>query len=155
MSVCYRPISSHALESLLWRSLLLYASRAMRNFRRWRILGRNVWPNAYVGRTFDDEISFLKQWVQQRIEWMDRQFISPPSFSIQVGAISRGTKLEVRSRKGQIYYTVDGTDPRALGGAPSPSAKPYKSGIVLNETAKTLIAQHEVRTPSFFGLLAP
>jgi hypothetical protein len=105
-----------------------------RNFRRWRILGRNVWPNAYVGRTFDDEIGFLKQWVQQRIEWMDRQFISPPSFSIQVGAISRGTKLEVRSRKGQIYYTLDGTDPRAPGGAPSPSAKPYKSGIVLNET---------------------
>src|SRR6266404_3406072 len=67
----------------------------VRNFRRWRLLGRNVWPNAYVGRTFSDEIDFLKQWIQQRIEWMDQQFMLPPAFSMQEGAVSRGAKLEL------------------------------------------------------------
>jgi hypothetical protein len=105
-----------------------------RNFRRWRILGRNVWPNAYVGKSFSDEMSFLKQWIQQRIEWIDQQFMLPPSFSMQAGTVNRGAKLELRARKGKVYYTLDGSDPRAPGGAVSNAAKPYKSSIVLDDT---------------------
>ena len=106
-----------------------------RNFRRWRILGRNVWPNAYVGKSFSDEISFLKQWIRQRIEWMDQEFMSPPSFSIKGGTVNPGAKLELRARQGKILYTLDGSDPRAPGGAFSKAAKPYRSGIVLNASA--------------------
>jgi hypothetical protein len=109
-----------------------------RNFRRWRVLGRNVWPNAYVGKTFNDEIDWLKQWIRQRIEWMDQQFVAPPSFSIPAGMVSRGTKLDLRARKGKIYYTFDGTDPRASGGAASPAARSYKSTLVLDETATVI-----------------
>jgi hypothetical protein len=105
-----------------------------RNFRRWRILDHNIWPNAFVGKSFNDEISFLKQWIRQRIEWMDQEFMLPPSFSTQAGTVNRGAKLELRARQGKVYYTLDGSDPRAPGGAISNAAKPYKSNIVLDDT---------------------
>jgi len=105
-----------------------------RNFRRWRVLGRNVWPNAFVGKTFSEEVGFLKQWIRQRIEWMDREFMLPPLFSTRAGTINRGTKLELRAREGRVYYTLDGSDPRAPGGGISKSARLFKSSIVLEDT---------------------
>jgi hypothetical protein len=105
-----------------------------RNFQRWHILGRNVWPDAFVGNSFSDEIDFLKQWIRQRIEWMDHEFMLPPFFSMHAGTVSRGAKLELRARQGKVYYTLDGSDPRAPGGAVSAAARPYKSSIVLNDT---------------------
>jgi CotH kinase protein/Chitobiase/beta-hexosaminidase C-terminal domain len=105
-----------------------------RNFRRWRVLGRSVWPNAYVGRTFHDEIEFMKQWIERRVEWMDQQFLTGPSLSLRAGQIKAGTKLELRAPKGKIYYTLDGTDPRTPGGVVSREALLYKSALVLNES---------------------
>jgi hypothetical protein len=105
-----------------------------RNFRRWRVLGRNVWPNAFVGQSFNDEVSFMKQWIRQRVEWIDQEFMLPPSFSMRAGTVNRGAKLELRVREGKVYYTLDGSDPRAPGGAVSNAAKPYKSSIMLNDT---------------------
>ena len=111
-----------------------------RNFKRWRVLGRNIWPNAFVGENYDDEITFLKRWIQQRIEWMDGEFMLPPAFSLPGGTVGRGAKLEVRGREGKVYYTLDGSDPRAPRGAISATAKPYRSSIVL-ENSTTVIGR--------------
>jgi hypothetical protein len=42
-----------------------------RNFVRWPILNQYVWPNAYIGGTYAKEIAYLKNWVFQRLTWMD------------------------------------------------------------------------------------
>jgi hypothetical protein len=109
-----------------------------RNFQRWPVLGRSIWPNAFVGRSFEEEISFLKRWIQQRMEWMDEAMLLPPVLAGPEGAVDPGTKLEVRARMGKVYYTLDGSDPRAPGGAISPAAKPYDSSIVLNESTTVI-----------------
>ncbi len=44
----------------------------VRNFQRWPVLGIYVWPNQYVGQTYQDEINFLKQWTLARLAWMDQ-----------------------------------------------------------------------------------
>jgi len=106
-----------------------------RNYRRWRILGQNVGPNTYVGRTFSDEVNWMKRWIQTRIEWIDRQFIAAPSFSLKAGAVARGSKLELRAPTGKTYYTLDGSDPRGRGGVVSPAARLYSSAVVLNDAA--------------------
>ena len=116
-----------------WAALLNEAQA--RNFRRWRVLGRSVWPNSFVGQSFEDEVRFLKQWIRQRIEWMDEELMFPPSFSIGGGAVNPGAKLELRAREGKVYYTLDGSDPRAPGGAVAAAARPYKSSIVLEKDA--------------------
>ncbi len=43
----------------------------VRNYKRWPTLGTYVWPNQYIGKTYQDEINFLKQWTQERLSWMD------------------------------------------------------------------------------------
>jgi len=43
-----------------------------RNFDRWHILGSYVWPNAFIGHTYEEEIDFLKTWLATRLNWIDR-----------------------------------------------------------------------------------
>ena len=77
----------------------------------------------------------MKQWTQQRIEWIDRQFLAAPSLSLKAGAVDPGARLDLRAPRGRVYYTLSGTDPRAPGGAVAPGAQLYRSAIVLNENA--------------------
>jgi hypothetical protein len=45
----------------------------IRNFIKWPIIGQYVWPNYYVGPTYEAEIVFLKNWITQRLNWMDNE----------------------------------------------------------------------------------
>jgi len=42
-----------------------------RNYQRWPVLGEWVWPNAYVGETYHDEVDYLKDFMYERLEWVD------------------------------------------------------------------------------------
>ena len=42
-----------------------------RNFNKWPVIGRYVWPNGYVGATYQQEVDYLKDWIAQRLNWMD------------------------------------------------------------------------------------
>ncbi|MFD2933353.1 CotH kinase family protein [Spirosoma flavum] len=46
-----------------------------RNFQRWPVIGVYVWPNGYVGQTYQQEIDYLKTWVKNRLEWMDNAIL--------------------------------------------------------------------------------
>jgi spore coat protein CotH len=54
------------------------------NFNRWPILSRNVWPNAFVGGSYDAEITYLKNWITQRLDWMDRAIAEIPDRVVSV-----------------------------------------------------------------------
>ena len=43
-----------------------------RNFQKWNILGKYVWPNPYIGANYSDEITYFKNWIQQRTNWINR-----------------------------------------------------------------------------------
>jgi hypothetical protein len=45
----------------------------VRNFQKFNILNKEVWPNAYVGGSYDNEIDYLKNWIVQRTGWLDAQ----------------------------------------------------------------------------------
>ena len=64
--------------------------------------------------------------------------IAAPDFSQFGGDVPAGFVLTLShtNASGTIYYTTDGSDPRAYGtGAVAPSALPYANPIVLNATA--------------------
>ncbi len=44
------------------------------NFELWDILNIYVWPNRVVTGSYQGEIDAMKDWLQQRIDWMDAQF---------------------------------------------------------------------------------
>ncbi|MDH5599292.1 MAG: CotH kinase family protein, partial [Cyclobacteriaceae bacterium] len=55
-------------------SLALVLDEAqVRNYIKWPILGSYVWPNSFIGNTYQDEIQFLKDWTIARMEYMDGQ----------------------------------------------------------------------------------
>lgn len=48
---------------------------ASRNFQRWPILGQYIWPNAYIGGNYPNEITYLRDWITGRGVWMDANTI--------------------------------------------------------------------------------
>ncbi|MFB6318846.1 CotH kinase family protein [Saccharicrinis sp. FJH54] len=44
-----------------------------RNFDRFDILSSYIWPNYYIGHTYQNEVDFLKNWTTERLVWMDNQ----------------------------------------------------------------------------------
>ncbi|RLD10946.1 MAG: hypothetical protein DRI44_04745 [Chlamydiae bacterium] len=45
-----------------------------RNFARWNILGTYVWPNWYIADTYDEEITWMKNWIVGRCSWLDSPY---------------------------------------------------------------------------------
>ena len=52
---------------------ILLSESEERNFERWDILDEYIWPNAYVGGSYEYEISYLKNWIINRLNWMDEE----------------------------------------------------------------------------------
>lgn len=44
---------------------------AQRNFARWPVIGNYVWPNAFIGSTWRQELDYLKNWTNERLQWID------------------------------------------------------------------------------------
>jgi hypothetical protein len=63
-----------------------------RNFQKWNILGRYVWPNpAPLAQSYNEEIENMKEWITDRLQWMDQELstyatnidnIQPDNFSV-------------------------------------------------------------------------
>lgn len=43
-----------------------------RNFARWPVLNRRVWPNPAARGSFTAEVRFLRSWLSRRMHWIDR-----------------------------------------------------------------------------------
>ena len=66
-----------------------------------------------------------------------------PSFNINSsyqhgGTIDLGDSLSIYAPAGTIYYTLDGADPRELGGGISPDALTYSDAVTLDEGAHVM-----------------
>ena len=42
------------------------------NFITWPVLGVYIWPNEFVGTTHFSEIDYMKNWIKDRLSWMDK-----------------------------------------------------------------------------------
>jgi hypothetical protein len=51
----------------------LLGEAQQRNFQRWPILGQQVTCNHFVGGSFEEEVNWLKKWIERRIAWIDKQ----------------------------------------------------------------------------------
>lgn len=104
----------------------------VRNFERWPILSRRIWPNTFLGKSYEDEIGYMKDFLFRRLAWVDQQFVPVPlvvSDSRAPGA-GQGT-VAFSATAGKVYYTLDGSDPRASGGAVAGGAKLYQSPVAV------------------------
>jgi hypothetical protein len=55
-------------------SILEKSGAKDRNFQKWPILGVKVpFNNDNVGQTYEEEVNFMKEWISQRLVWLDDQ----------------------------------------------------------------------------------
>ena len=118
---------------------LLLNEAQVRNFERWDVLGRPIDynPPGAAGRdTYQKEVDWLKTWLEDRLAWMDEAIAQehapvPPSFYIEGiehnddGYVPFGSTWSLSSNQGNVYYTLDGSDPRLAGTAPQSEAPRY------------------------------
>ncbi len=99
---------------------------ASRDYARWYGAGSN---------NISTEINAMKTWLSTRSAWIDGQFTTQPTITRASGPVDAGLGTTIVVPSGtSVYYTTDGTDPRAEGGGFSASAHLYSGSIPINST---------------------
>ena len=126
----------------------LLTEAAGRNFTKFNYLNVYQWPNPggpptwdvdYIQPTYAAIISEMKKWTYGRYVWVDNQFPRSPQLNLPEGDVIAGATLIITPPPGgTIYYTLDGSDPRAIkaNGAVAAGALTYSSPIALNANAR-------------------
>ena len=116
-----------------------------RTYDRWPVMTPNGGPFSKAGQTgYEGEISHLKGWLQRRLAWFDSRFTSQPE--IQVSAADAGTSMvQLDSKADEIFFTVDGSDPRASGGTISPTATRYSLPFAVTEGTTIRARSFDIR----------
>ncbi len=109
----------------------------------WRAEARRWLGDFIPERT---EIVRFQLWRQGLVSDLPVPVLTPFS-----GPLAPREKVAVQTPSGEVWYTTDGTDPRLVGGKPSPSAR--KAEGMLNPQGTTLV-QARVRSGDEWGPLA-
>jgi len=51
----------------------------VRNFQKFDVIGQYTWPNFNISNTYDGEVLWTRNWILNRLLWLDEQFSSFPS----------------------------------------------------------------------------
>lgn len=54
-----------------YTDMLKKADAIDENFKTWDILSTYIWPNNFVGNSYIEENNYLKDWLSNRLTWMD------------------------------------------------------------------------------------
>jgi len=93
----------------------------------------------------------MKTWLKQRANWIDSNYLFPPIFNPNGGAVPDGVLVTLTGTNGIVYFTTDGSDPRASGGTVAPTAQVYQAPFALR--APTLV-QARVKNGTVWSGLA-
>ena len=69
-----RFLNDDGIFQLMDSSIQVMDSSIAYNFKQWPVLGEYVWPNYFVAESHEEEIDFVKQWISERLIWMDQQW---------------------------------------------------------------------------------
>jgi len=98
---------------------------ALRHYQKWPILGNYVWPNNFIGQTFQEEVNYLKTWIAQRAAWMDANMFgtctanvlepflhsvkiypNPSSAFVNITGLPSSGSLQLLDLTGKIIQTI-------------------------------------------------
>jgi hypothetical protein len=107
------------------------------------------WYGSATSNNISTEIGSMKSWLSTRSTWIDSQFTSQPAILPAAGPVASGQTVTFAVPSGTtVFYTLDGSDPRAEGGSPSASSFQYTgTPVVVSETTK--ITARARRTGTF------
>lgn len=80
--------------------------------------------------SYDYEIQHMKEWLSNRVVFLDSNFLPAPVVSSESRIVPAGFTFEVTIPQDcEVYYTTDGSDPRLPGGFINPAAKILKNNV--------------------------
>src|ERR1043166_9361388 len=98
-------------------------------------------------------IGQMKKWVLGRYLWIDAQFTQVPTISATDGMVTNGYLVQITPPAGAtLYYTLDGSDPRAPGGgvAAGATAVAGQATLSINSNVR-IVARAKTPTNLFYN----
>jgi hypothetical protein len=144
---------SHFSGTNLWRLVDDLTGQVLkaqpREQARWYITPR--------GGSYQAEIRYLKTWLTNRLDFMDRQFVRPPEFAEAGRSVEAGYRVLLSHPSNlPLYYTLDGTDPRRSGGPTgdeiATGARLYNGPIEISRDTRITV---RTRNPQHTALTGP
>jgi hypothetical protein len=59
------------IYNIIDSSAALLQEAQARNYTKFDVLNEYIWPNGYIGGTYQNEVQWLKDWFAKRINWID------------------------------------------------------------------------------------
>jgi hypothetical protein len=137
-------LSTSHMHAILDSNRDLLAEAAVRNFATWSAAPPR-------GGSHAAEVNIMKNWLATRANWIDGRFIPRPTLSHAGGAINQGQQITLTGPVGAtLYYTTDGSDPRASGGGISPTAQVYSvsTPITINDNTRLTVRARFASLPA-------
>lgn len=78
-SLRINELSNTRINTMIDSMTTILSDAPTRNFQKWTILGRYIWPNSFIGTSYGSEVSYLKRWLTDRIIWLDGQMATFPT----------------------------------------------------------------------------
>ncbi len=113
----------------------------VRNSQRW----------GFSHQTYLNDVTFMENWVHDRMAWFDDQFLTAPAFYLTLppdGMVEPGFGLTMSAPVGQIYYTLTGSDPRqwAIPGGGSDNPTPPLTLVPESAAKQVLVPTGDIGT---------
>jgi hypothetical protein len=67
--------SNESIHSTIDSLVTLLGDASARDHARWPRLGQWVWPNSFVGDTYEEELDFMRNWIDDRLDWLDMNIL--------------------------------------------------------------------------------
>lgn len=97
-----------------------------------------------------NRLAQMKSWLKTRADWIDGNYLRPPVFNQDGGLVVDGFQVAITGTNGAIYFTTDGADPRAPGGAIASTAQAYPAPLLVY--APTLVQARVKNGTNWSGL---
>ncbi len=115
-----------------------------RQYERWNFQPR--------GGSYQSELDLMKNWLSNRVDFIDGQLAPRPRLSREGGLGSQFTLVAPGgSTNITIYYTLDGSDPRLSQGAIGSNALVYTKPISLNSGSLLVARSHNPKQRQYGG----
>lgn len=119
-----------------------------RNTSRWPDAAPNGGAYADPGTVgFAAEVSHLTNWLLARAAWIDDQMAARPAIVLAAGESPDEVRVTLSHGGGVLYYTLDGSDPRASGGGIKAGALVYAGPFNVAVGVKINARAYDVTAP--------
>ncbi|HAM70163.1 MAG TPA: hypothetical protein DCM86_00780, partial [Verrucomicrobiales bacterium] len=133
-------INSHVVES------------APRDAAKWGNNKRLADGTQSGAATQATEVSYFKHWMRDRLNFMDTNFLAKPTLGLAPGQVASGALITLSAPAGStIYYTLDGTDPRAKHGLIAANALVYTAPIPVTSEVRLVARSRDLAHKNLNG----